>query len=321
MAYSLERYSELIGEAISTIDYPTVAENLFRPVSYTLESGGKRLRPTLVLAVYEALSHRSAKDAISQAIAIELFHNFTLLHDDVMDNADLRRGRPTVHAKFGSNAAILSGDAMLTLASMYLAKCPMDKLTLLNDCFNDAAMKVYEGQQLDMEFEKRPIVPIKEYMEMIRLKTSVLLGCACRLGAIMAGASEEVCETIYSYGESIGLAFQMRDDWLDTFGDPVVFGKEIGGDILNRKKTWLLITALTEASEELPAILSEDLEDDEMIRQVKEVYHRLKLDNRCNEVAKSFGKAAIDILSSLELDNDARKFFESLATEAYTRTH
>lgn len=321
MAYSLEHYSELISDALASIKYPTTAEGLFSPISYTLETGGKRLRPTLVLAVYEALSHRPASEAINQALAIELFHNFTLLHDDVMDNAELRRGRPTVHARWGDNTAILSGDAMLTLASMYLAKCPAEKLPELTECFNDTAMMVYEGQQLDMEFENRLDVPVKEYMEMIRLKTSVLLAGACSLGAIMAGASAEDCKAFYAYGEALGLAFQMRDDWLDTFGDPVVFGKEIGGDIINRKKTWLLINGLNEAPDELPAILQEDLEDEELIEQVKRVYLRLKLDSRCIAAAKAYSEEAVAQLGKLKIDNSARLFFENLAREASTRQH
>lgn len=321
MAYSLEHYSELINDAIRDIKYPDVAEDLFKPIKYTLESGGKRLRPMLVLAVYEALSHRPATDAINQAVAIELFHNFTLLHDDVMDKADLRRGRPTVHTRWGDNAAILSGDAMLTMASMYLAECPSDKLADLNRCFNETAMLVYEGQQLDMDFERRQQVPEHEYMEMIRLKTSVLLAGACRLGAIMAGASEDVCNAFYAYGEKLGLAFQMRDDWLDTFGDPVVFGKEIGGDIRNRKKTWLLITAINEAPEEVPAILEEDLEDLELISQIRNVYLRLKLDAKCDKVARSYSLEAIEQLSKVEIDNDALIFFKNLALEASARTH
>ena len=321
MAYSLERFSELINEAVNSIQYPSVAAGLFAPIRYTLETGGKRIRPALTLSVYEALSHRPAAEAINQAIAIELFHNFTLLHDDVMDNADLRRGRPTVHKRWGENSAILSGDAMLTLASMYLAKCPADKLAELNDCFNETAMLVYEGQQLDMEFEQRADVPVKEYMKMIRLKTSVLLAGACRLGAIMAGAPDDVCAAFYAYGEALGLAFQMRDDWLDTFGDPVVFGKEIGGAIRNRKKTWLLINALNEAPDELPAILREHLEDDELMSQVKTVFLRLKLDARCNDAARGYSETAVAHLAALNIDNDARLFFENLAREASTRTH
>lgn len=321
MAFNPDKFTGIIENAISSIQYPSVAPLLFDPIRYTMESGGKRLRPTLTLAVYEALSHRDASEAVNQALAIELFHNFTLLHDDVMDRADIRRGRPTVHCKWNDNVAILSGDTMLTLASVYLCKGAGTHLAELSDCFNSTAMEVYEGQQLDMEFENRSDVSVGEYMEMIRLKTSVLLAGACKLGAIMACASKEECDRFYEYGEALGLAFQLLDDWLDTFGDPAVFGKEIGGDIINRKKTWLLITGLSEAPDELSSILDEDLENDELIRQVRHVYERLHLDRRCNELAEKYSLKALESLSNLNMDVDARKFFENLARQASTRSH
>lgn len=321
MAFDSEQFTNIIDEAINSIAYPSTAPSLFEPVKYTLESGGKRLRPTLTLAVYEALSRRNPEEAVNQALAIELYHNFTLLHDDVMDRAELRRGRPTVHCKWNDNVAILSGDAMLTLASQYLCKNAGEHLAALSECFNRTAMEVYEGQQLDMEFERRDDVTVAEYMEMIRLKTSVLLAGACRLGAILAGASDEVCNAIADYGEALGLAFQLRDDWLDTFGDPAVFGKEIGGDIVNRKKTWLLITGLNEAPDLLPSIIAEDLEDAELISQVRRVYLQLHLDRRCNELAEKYSAKAIECLSKIDMDVDARNFFQNLARQASSRTH
>lgn len=321
MAFNPEQFTNIIDEAINSIVYPSTAPSLFEPVKYTLASGGKRLRPTLTLAVYEALSRRNPEEAVNQALAIELYHNFTLLHDDVMDRAELRRGRPTVHCKWNDNVAILSGDAMLTLASQYLCKNAAEHLAALSECFNRTAMEVYEGQQLDMEFERRDDVTVAEYMEMIRLKTSVLLAGACRLGAILAGASDEVCNAIADYGEALGLAFQLRDDWLDTFGDPAVFGKEIGGDIVNRKKTWLLITGLNEAPDLLPSIIAEDLEDAELISQVRHVYLQLHLDRRCNEIAEKYSAKAIECLSKIDMDVDARNFFQNLARQASSRTH
>ena len=321
MAFSIDYFSGIVDEAISAIDYPTTAPRLFDPIRYTLESGGKRLRPVLALAVYSALSHKPAANVVNQALAVELFHNFTLLHDDLMDNADLRRGRPTVHRKWNPNVAILSGDAMLTLASIYLAKDAGDKLNSLDECFNTTAMEVYEGQQLDMEFEERNDVKVDEYLEMIRLKTSVLLAGACRIGAIMADADEATAKAFYEYGLALGLAFQLRDDWLDTYGDPAIFGKAIGGDILNRKKTWLLITALSECPEELPAILSEDLEDAELIRQVRNVYDSLRLGERCNALSESYSDRARQCIASVKIDADAIKFFNSLAIDAARRQH
>lgn len=321
MQFNTDYFAHIVEEAIKNLSYPTVAPKLYDPIRYTLEGGGKRLRPVLCLATYAALSHRDPQEAVDQALAVELFHNFTLLHDDVMDNADLRRGRPTVHRKWSVPVAILSGDAMLTMASQQLAKGAGDLLEPLNECFNTTAMEVYQGQQLDMEFESRDNVTVDEYNFMIGLKTSVLLGCACRLGAIMARASEAEAKAMYDYGYALGMAFQLRDDWLDTFGDAALFGKEIGGDIVNRKKTWLLITALGLEPEELPAILAEDLEDQELISQVKAVYDRHHLGDRCRDLAQSYSRTASAILDTVDIDVDARRFFASLAEQAYTRTH
>lgn len=321
MEYSLEYFSAAVESAVKSLSFPTTAPRLFEPVRYTLESGGKRLRPVLLLAVFSALGRRDIAEAMNQALGIEIFHNFTLLHDDVMDKADLRRGRPTVHRRWNENAAILSGDAMLTLSSMYLAKGAGSHLAKLDESFNQTAMEVYEGQQLDMEFENRDKVSVAEYMEMIRLKTSVLLAGACRLGAIMADAEQATADAFYKYGLALGLAFQMRDDWLDTYGDPAVFGKAIGGDILNRKKTWLLITALNESPEELPAILAEDLDDEEMIRQVRDVYDSLNLGDRCEKLALQYSEDARKCIADLKIDVEALNFFNKLAEEASRRNH
>jgi len=321
MPFTLEYFSGIVDDAIAAIEYPSIAPRLFDPIRYTLASGGKRLRPVLALAVYTALSHRPAADAVNQALAVELFHNFTLLHDDLMDNADLRRGRLTVHRKWGANTAILSGDAMLTLGSVYLARGAGNRLAALEECFDTTAMEVYEGQQLDMEFELRNDVSVDEYLEMIRLKTSVLLGGACRLGAIMADADAAAADAFYNYGMSLGLAFQLRDDWLDTYGDPAIFGKSIGGDILNRKKTWLLITAMNECPETLPAILAGDYADDELIRRVREVYDSIGLSERCNALCGKYSGAARECITGLDIDSEAFKFFSGLTVEAARRTH
>lgn len=321
MLYNLKDFTAIIERGLSEIKYPENAPRLFDPVRYTLEGGGKRLRPCLVLSTFCALSGKSAEDALYQALAIEIFHNFTLLHDDVMDNADVRRGRPTAHRKWNANAAILSGDAMLTLSTQLLAHCPADRLAALLDMFDRTAMEIYEGQQLDMEFETREDVTVAEYIRMIALKTSVLLGCACALGAIMANADEADIKAMYKYGYTMGLAFQLRDDWLDTYGDPDVFGKQIGGDILNRKKTWLLITALAESDGELADTLREDLEDDELISQVRRVYDRLKVGERCNELAQRYAEEAISHLKRVNMPEKAYTFFRSLAEKSYTRSH
>lgn len=314
--------SELISRGLAEIPYPATAPGLYLPIAYTLESGGKRIRPRLLMASYLAFSGNDAPERVlPQALGIEIFHNFTLLHDDVMDRADIRRGRPTVHRRWNDNRAILSGDAMLTLATEYVADCPQAELPAVLRLFNTTAMEIYQGQQLDMEFEERMDVTEEEYMEMIRLKTSVLLGCACRMGAMLAGASEEACAAMYRYGEALGLAFQLRDDWLDTFGNPVEFGKEIGGDILNNKKTWLLITALRESDGELEAILQEDLEPEEKIRQVVRLYTRLDISRRCSELVQKYSAEAVAAIRGLDMDGRLRDFFIHLAEESATRTH
>ncbi len=321
MEFSIDNFTRLADEAVSQIKYPEVCAGLYDPIRYAMSAGGKRIRPCLCMAVYAALSHGDPLAVINQATALEMYHNFTLLHDDVMDNADLRRGQLTVHRKWNANTAILSGDTMLSMAYGMLADGAGEHFKDIFEVFNHTALEIDEGQQLDMEFEKRSSVTIDEYMEMIRLKTSVLLGCACRIGAIMAGATEEVCDKFYNYGISLGLAFQLQDDWLDTFGDPLEFGKEIGGDIVNNKKTWLLITSLAEAEEEVEGILGEDLEPEERVAQVKRVYDRLKLSERCAAVALRYAGEAIAALQGVTLDRDAENFFVDLARKAATRNH
>ncbi|MDE5555680.1 MAG: polyprenyl synthetase family protein [Muribaculaceae bacterium] len=317
---SPEIIADKVTEAVASISYPEKPIGLYAPIAYTLESGGKRLRPQLTLAVCSALGC-DVDRAIDAALGIEIFHNFTLLHDDVMDSADLRRGRLTVHKRWNNNTAILSGDAMLTMAVQYIAKTPAGVMPEAMKLFNRTAMEVYEGQQYDMDFENSNDVTVEQYIEMIRLKTSVLIGCACRLGAIVADASEDVADAFYDYGVNLGLAFQLRDDWLDTYGDPLIFGKQIGGDIINAKKTWLLINAISEKREELLDILAEDLEPEERVRQVREVYDRLNLSDRCRDLITKYSQKAISSLDKVKLDADAREYFVSLAQKSIDRAY
>lgn len=318
--FSPEHLSDIIADAISGIKYPEQPAGLYNPIQYTLESGGKRIRPQFVLAVCSALGTDVAQ-AVNSALGIEIFHNFTLLHDDVMDSADLRRGRLTVHKRWNDNTAILSGDAMLTLATIFISRTPSEVMPDVLELFNKTAMEVYEGQQLDMDYEKRMDVKVNEYIEMIRLKTSVLIGCACKTGAIIARASKDIADAFYEYGVNLGLAFQLRDDWLDTYGDPLIFGKQIGGDIINEKKTWLLINALNENRQELCDILAEDLDDDERIRQVRDVYDRLKLNDRCNKLIAQYADKAIRSLDNVKLDDEARAYFVNIAENSVNRTY
>lgn len=322
MDYTLDSFTAYAEKAIRDIVYPTTAPGLYEPIRYTMQTGGKRLRPALCMATYSSLTHQVPTSIFPQAAAIEMFHNFTLLHDDVMDHADLRRGRPTVHRRWNENAAILSGDTMLTMAYILLSQDKPEHFAELYALFNKTAMEVYQGQQLDMEFEKRNDVTIDEYLEMIRLKTSVLIGCATRMGAILAGATAEVADAFYTYGESLGLAFQLRDDWLDTFGDPAVFGKEIGGDIANNKKTWLLIMAISKAPALIKSIMgSRGLSAQEKIGYVTDAYVKLGLDEKCNALAWDYASQACLAIDNVNIDSKSRNFFVKLAEEAVSRTH
>lgn len=311
--------SGLIEQGLADIKYPERTPGLVRPVAYTLESGGKRLRPLLVLAACQAVCGDSAR-ALKQALAVEMFHNFTLIHDDVMDNADRRRGRLTVHRRWGAVQAILSGDALLTMATQYAADCTDAILRPVLDLFNRTAMEVYEGQQLDTEFEHIDRVSVDRYIEMIRLKTSVLLGCACRMGALVGGAPDHVQQALYDFGMNLGVAFQLRDDWLDTFGDPAVFGKSIGGDIVNRKKTWLYITARREASAQLAHAYEAHATRGRLVAGVKKVYTHLNLSARCDDLIDQYCRKALDALDRAGLDHDAAEWFADMARRLSNRT-
>ncbi|WP_302062884.1 polyprenyl synthetase family protein [uncultured Duncaniella sp.] len=312
-------YLQIVTDAISNLRLPGHPSGLYDPIRYTLNCGGKRLRPVLALAACEAFG-KEAMTAIHQAIAIEMFHNFTLLHDDVMDKAEVRRGRPTVHVKWNEETAILSGDAMLTTANMLLAVKCGERLPQALELFNGTAMNIYEGQQYDMDFESRTDVTVEEYMEMIRLKTSVLLGCACGMGALMADAPFETQVRFFDFGVNLGLAFQLQDDYLDTYGDPETFGKSIGGDILNDKKTWLLIMAMNEdKSGRIKSMLGTTDDPESKIKAVRSIYDELDLPQRIHELISAYIDTAIKCLDHLELAPEASSFFMDLALKSATR--
>lgn len=325
--HTREEFCDMIEQAIAALGYPSEPAGLYEPIRYTLASGGKRLRPTLLLGTYQACGGTDFKGVMSQALGIEMFHNFTLLHDDVMDRADMRRGRPTVHRRWGEASAILSGDAMLTMATQLImghypgyqegVAAPVEVLEM----FNRTAMEIYQGQQYDMDFESRHDVSEAEYTEMIRLKTAVLLGCACAIGAIMAGADPAVVEKMYSYGQWLGKAFQLQDDYLDTFGDPAVFGKEIGGDIINEKKTWLWIKATEMAPQELERILKAGLSTFEKVEHVRSLYERLGLPSMAQAIMQDFEGKALNELQGAHLRGDGEAFFVEIANKALVRTH
>lgn len=308
-----------IEKAIAALDWKRDPYGLYEPIEYTLASGGKRLRPRLVLLAAEMFGGKE-KEVLPAALAIEVFHNFTLLHDDVMDNAAVRRGRPTVHVRWNDNTAILSGDQMVIEAYKLLGNVPADRLPQTLRLFNKMATEICEGQQYDMEFETREQVSIEEYMHMIRLKTSVLLATALQIGAYIAGASEAQQQALYEYGINIGSAFQIQDDILDVYGDPETFGKAIGGDICCNKKTYMLLTALQRADDETRAELEQWLQTqdkpDEKIRAVTDIYIRTGAREVCETVMQLHTHEALSQLDTLP-QNDAteqlRKLAEKLA--------
>lgn len=311
-----------IEKAIAALDWKREPYGLYEPIEYTLASGGKRLRPRLVLLAAEMFGGKEEK-VLPAALAIEVFHNFTLLHDDVMDKADIRRGRPTVHVRWNDNTAILSGDQMVIEAYTLLSRVPADRLSETLRLFNKMATEICEGQQYDMEFEGREQVSIEEYMQMIRLKTSVLLATALQIGAYIAGANAAQQQALYEYGINIGLAFQIQDDILDVYGDPRTFGKAIGGDICCNKKTYMLLTALQRADDETRAELEQWLQTQdksaEKIQAVTDIYTRTGAREVCETVMQLHTHEALSQLNALP-QNDATEQLRKLAEKLVMRT-
>ncbi len=293
----------MIADYFTKLNWQIEPTELYEPIDYALQSGGKRIRPMLVLMAAD-LFGADLQTIIRPAAAMEVFHNFTLLHDDVMDHADMRRGRPTVHAKYDINTAILSGDAMLIKAYQFFEDLPDNQFRKAITLFSKTAIEVCEGQQYDANFEQRSDVSIEKYTEMIRLKTAVLLAGSLKMGAILANASDNDAQYLYDYGIAIGLAFQLRDDYLDCYGDPATFGKNIGGDILCGKHTFLRINAMKIASADermqLASLFTNDkLSDQERIESVINLYTELGLPAICNEAIDRYYHQAIKALDHL----------------------
>ena len=315
---TFNQYLERVNAAIENLPYPAQPAHLYEPISYTMALGGKRIRPVLVLMACEAVGGDIEK-AIMPAVGLEMYHNFTLLHDDVMDKADIRRGKPTVHVKWDDNTAILSGDAMLTMATQLIAQADAAVMPQVMELFNRTAMEIYEGQQYDMDFESRGDVTVEEYIAMIRLKTSVLLGCACKMGALIGGADEATAQRFYEIGENLGLAFQLQDDMLDVWGDEATFGKAIGGDIMNNKKTFLLINACQRATDDNRIELALWLNTENASRAVKvpavtAIYERLGLKELSEaEIAKYNDKAMAAVFKTAVADPAKKAFIDLIS--------
>ena len=310
----IKTYTQEIEKAIKALPLPTEGplKGLYAPIAYGLDAGGKRLRPVLTLVAAEALG-APAKEAMPAALAVEMFHNFTLLHDDVMDNSPTRRGKPSVMAAWDVNTAILSGDTLYGLCYNQLLRLRPEVLARALARFQLTAIGVFEGQQYDVDFETRDDVTLPEYIEMIRLKTSVLLGGAAALGAIVAGASLEQEEALYRYAECLGLAFQIQDDLLDVYGDAATFGKPIGGDILNAKKTWLLLTALAHPEGFRVAEAMALPPSQEKINIVRNLYDRLGIKALAEAAIDDYTSQAVEALASLNLPAPYADLLSSLA--------
>ena len=305
------------------LDWNREPYGLYEPIEYTLAAGGKRVRPQLAMIASQLFGGKD-EDVLPAALALEVFHNFTLLHDDVMDKADVRRGRPTVHVKWNENTAILSGDQMLIEAYKLLSGVPADKLPRVLQLFNKMATEICEGQQYDVDFESQEHVTIDEYLKMIRLKTSVLLANALQTGAYIAGADEQAQEALYQFGINIGLAFQIQDDILDVWGDPKTFGKAVGGDISCNKKTFVYLEAMRLLGDEakgneLQHWYSQVLEDNtEKIAAVKEIFEQSDVRTACEKVVENYTHKALALLDQLP-QNEATEQLRQLANKLTTR--
>ena len=314
--YTASQLLDKINKYIADIQFIRTPKGLYEPVEYTLSLGGKRIRPVLMLMAYN-LYREDVASIYEPAAAIEVYHNHTLLHDDLMDRSDMRRGKPTVHKVWNDNTAVLSGDAMLILAFRYMTACPAEHLKEVMDLFSLTMLEICEGQQLDMEFESRGDVTEDEYIEMIRLKTAVLLAGSLKIGAILAGATAEDAENLYKFGMQIGVAFQLQDDLLDVYGDPEVFGKKIGGDILCNKKTYMLIKALDRADakqrEELNRWLdAETCQPAEKIKSVTELYNQLDIRSVCENKMRGYYTLAMESLAAVGVAEERKKELKNL---------
>ncbi len=321
--FTFAELQEKINNSISNEKIGREPFSLYDPINYTLESGGKRIRPVLVLMACNLFSD-NIEQAIKPAIGLEIFHNFTLLHDDIMDHADIRRGNPTVHKKWNENTAILSGDAMFIKAYEYFLGCESPNFRDILKVFNNTALEVCEGQQYDMEFENRNDVTEQEYLRMIELKTSVLLAAALKIGALLGGADNSDADFLYEFGRNIGLGFQLQDDLLDVYGDTAVFGKQIGGDIVANKKTFMLIKARELAKGEDKSrlndlLFSKDLERDKKLAAVTDIYNRLNIRNIVQNKIEELNQKALDYLNRVSVDEYKKSELKKLAEKLINR--
>lgn len=307
-------YSALVEQVLRDMEYPGgELAGLYEPISYAMSAGGKRLRPALVLMAADAFGGKVA-EAERAAVGVEMFHNFTLVHDDVMDKSDTRRGRPSVHAKWDANHAILSGDTMLTLATQCVMMVDDSILRRVLDVFNAMAIRVYEGQQLDMDFETRDDVTVTDYLRMISDKTGALLGASAQIGALIGGADDRDAELMYEFGMMLGLAFQIQDDWLDVFGEASTFGKPIGGDINNGKKSYLLLTAMAQGGPDAEALAGamQMPAGPVRVKTVTRLYEKMGIREACHKAVVEYSAKAMDALRRTGLGDAEREAFKQI---------
>lgn len=321
--YKLAELQDKVNNFISKDNIGREPFSLYDPINYTLQSGGKRIRPVLVLMACNLFSD-NIENAVKPAIGLEIFHNFTLLHDDIMDHADIRRGNPTVHKKWNENTAILSGDAMFIKAYEYFLDCESPNFREILKVFNITALEVCEGQQYDMEFEDRDNVTEQEYLQMIKLKTSVLLAAALKIGALLGDADKNDADLLYKFGINIGLAFQLQDDYLDVYGDTEVFGKQIGGDIVANKKTFMLIKAqeLAEGDNEIQLkklLISNDIDREEKVTAITTIYNSLEIKEIVQNRIQELNEKALDYLNQVSILDHKKSELKMLAEKLINR--
>ena len=321
---SIQAYQEIFSSHLSSLRFEKEPIGLYKPISYIIQLEGKRMRPVLSLMACEAVG-KDPISALAAATAVELFHNFTLLHDDIMDEATLRRGQQTVHHKWDVNTGILSGDALLVTAYQQLNTYDDFLFSKLTKLLSETALLVCQGQQYDVDFETRDNVSMDEYIHMIRLKTAVLLGCALRMGALVGQASEEIADSLYEFGVNLGIAFQLQDDLLDAFGDPKTFGKKVGGDIIENKKTILYhLTRAHATAKDLAdfekLMSSTPQNEDKKIKEVKSIYELIDARQRAKEQVTTYTKNALDALNQSSLADNQLAYFTAFAEELMLRT-
>lgn len=318
---TIDEYRIIIESELHNLNFPSgKLESLYAPIKYALSAGGKRIRPVLTLMVADAFGDKLS-EALWPAIGLETYHNFTLLHDDVMDNSDMRRGRLTVHKKFNENTAILSGDTMLTLATNFVSKVDDNLLRDVLDTFNSMALNVYEGQQLDMDFESQSQIDLNDYIDMIKWKTGALIGACAKIGALIGGASYKDADKMYEFGVQTGIAFQIQDDWLDTFGDSTSFGKNIGGDINNGKKTYLYVSALEKDSDTSSALREAyKIPSGEVrVKTVTRLYEKLGIGETTKKAVNHYASLALKALNSTSLSDEKKEVFRKFSEKLIGR--